>query len=70
MSDPINPKRRCRWLHICWSEAAGVWLVDTRTDNKTEDEWTYLAFQHDDLKELAKRINSALRQGKKRMTDL
>ena len=49
--------------------AADAWLVNMRTDDNGTNEWTALAFTHQDFKELSKRLNSALRQGKKRMED-
>ena len=65
----MNPKQACRWLKINWSPAADVWLVDLRTDDNGPNEWTALAFTHQDFKELSRKINQALRQGKKRMED-
>ena len=62
----FKPCKCCRWVTVEWDKAAECWMVDIRFETAPpENEWVHMAFGNDEMKELVKKLKSAMRRGKR-----
>lgn len=60
------PKKCIRWITVEWEEAAETWMIDLRFETAPPGhEWVHIGLGHTEMKELAHKLNVALRSGRK-----